>query len=252
MEVKRTIKQFVRGTLASAGLEVHRKKPDVPKDMDTKFVPTWELAKPFTMTPVTRGYALFSAINHIVDSKISGCVIECGVWRGGSSMVAARTLLDRGETRDFYLFDTYAGMSEPTEHDVRSTGEVAAGKWSELQTDDVNQWCYASVDDVKANMARTGYPDDKIQYVVGKVEDTLPKTTIGDIAILRLDTDWYESTRVELELLYPKLVSGGVLILDDYGVWDGARKAVDDYFDALDSKPLLFRVDDSCRVAVKV
>jgi len=108
--------------------------------------------------------------------------------------------------------------------------------------------CYSPLEEVKRNMEATGYPPAQISYIKGKVEDTLPAEAPAQIAVLRLDTDWYESTRHELVHLYPRLSPGGVLIIDDYGYWTGARKAVDEYFrDSL----FLGRIDDTGRIAIK-
>lgn len=91
-----------------------------------------------------------------------------------------------------------------------------------------------------------------LEFVIGPVEETLITKVPERIALLRLDTDWYESTRAELEYLYPRLVVGGVLIVDDYGHWKGARKAVDEYFAALgNDAPLLNRLDYTGRMAVR-
>jgi hypothetical protein len=97
----------------------------------------------------------------------------------------------------------------------------------------------------------TGYPADRLHLVQGKVEDTLPGAAPARIALLRLDTDWYESTRHELVHLYPRLVPNGVLIIDDYGDWVGAKEAVDEYFAAQPFQPFLSRMDHTGRLAIK-
>lgn len=104
---------------------------------------------------------------------------------------------------------------------------------------------------VRANMQSTGYPSEKIHFVQGDVAHTLGVTETGPLALVRLDTDWYASTRQELEAFYPRLVSGGVLIIDDYGSWAGARKAVDEFIAERSLPILLTRVDGSMRLAVK-
>ena len=101
----------------------------------------------------------------------------------------------------------------------------------------------------KPTLAETAYP--RVEFVQGRVENTLPAAAPPEIAVLRLDTDWYESTRHELEHLYPRLVDGGVLIVDDYGYWQGARQAVDEYFGETGEAILLNRIDDTGRIAVK-
>ena len=113
-------------------------------------------------------------------------------------------------------------------------------------------WAVAGLDDVRANMLATGYPQELVHYVKGPVESTIPGSAPhGPIALLRLDTDWYESTKHELVHLFPLLSEGGVLIIDDYGHWHGARQAVDEYF-AGDCRPFyLHRIDYTGRLLVK-
>ena len=167
-------------------------------------------------------------------------------------MAAAAALLDAGDDeRDLYCYDTFEGMSPPTSVDVSYEGEPAA-KLLARDPKGTGLWCYASQQDVAANLARTGYPSHRIHLIAGRVEDTIPsQLPPGPIALLRLDTDWYESTRHELEHLYPRLVSGGVFIADDYGHWQGAKRAVDAYFTEHPSRIFLHRVDYSARLAIK-
>lgn len=204
-----------------------------------------------TMTSPERIAAVCDAVRYVTQARIPGAYVECGVWRGGSSMAAALALLDiRSTERDLYLFDTFEGMTAPSRHDLRTSDCEAAETLLDASSDVDKIWCRASIEDVAANMAATGYPAERVKLCKGKVEDTLPTLAPDQIAVLRLDTDWYESTRHELEQLYPRLAVGGVLIIDDYGYWAGARKAVDEYF--ADKPLLLGRIDQTGRIAVKV
>jgi O-methyltransferase len=226
-------------------------RPEAPDDMGPEFRRLADQASPFTMTSVERMYALYQAVRYINDAQISGDLVECGVWRGGSAMLAALTLKRLGDTtRRLWLYDTYEGMPPPGDADVRWDGRHAA----ETLAADVRQpgannyWAYATLSDVQANLSSTGYPN--VEYVVGKVEETIPDRMPANISLLRLDTDWYESTLHELEQLYPRLSPRGVLIIDDYGWWRGARRATDEYF--ADQPLLLSRIDFSgARIAVK-
>lgn len=203
--------------------------------------------KPYTMTGIERIACLMNAVTYICDNKIAGDIAECGVWRGGSMMTVALTLLSQNDTsRNLYLYDTFEGMSEPTQFDKSFDG-VAAQTQMEQET---GKWCYASIEDVRQNVLSTGYPEEKIHLVKGKVEDTIPQTTAENLALLRLDTDWYESTKHELIHLYPRLAAEGVLIIDDYGHWQGARKAVDEYFAEQKRKIYLHRIDYTGRIVV--
>jgi hypothetical protein len=211
--------------------------------------------KPFTATSPERIIGLVNAVKYISHNRIEGDFVECGVWRGGSMMAAMLTLVQLGDTlRHFYLYDTYEGMTPPTDKDVtydhtRATELLAMTK-KDKEGD--SYWCVAGLNDVQRNIFSTGYPKDKIHFVKGRVEDTLPATMPNQIALLRLDTDWYESTYHELTHLYPLLSPNGVLILDDYGFWQGCQKAVDDYFAKQTFVPLLSKLDFSGRLALKV
>jgi hypothetical protein len=201
----------------------------------------------FSMTSPERLTAVVDAMHYVDARGIPGAFVECGVWKGGSAMAA---MLASKKDRDFYLYDTYEGMSEPTAADVSIDGNAAADLLASANKSEL-VWARSGVDEVRENIASTGYPPHRIHFVQGKVEDTIPETIPDEIAILRLDTDWYESTAHELEHLYPRLAVGGVLIIDDYGHWQGARRAVDEYF-AGDKAILLHRLDYTGRMTLKV
>ncbi len=210
--------------------------------------------KPYTMTSSERLWSLVNAVRYIVDEQIPGDFAECGVWRGGSVMAMALELarLDAADRR-IWLYDTFSGMTQPTTADVEAgTGASAEDLMSTTDVGDGNNvWAHASRADVEANLATTGYPADKLLYVEGDVAVTLRESVPDTIALLRLDTDWYESTRLGLEVLYPRLVVGGVCILDDYGHWQGARTAVDEYFAVQGVRPFMHPIDYSGRLFVK-
>jgi O-methyltransferase len=225
----------------------------LPADFDKDVVDTYNTVKPYTMTTPERIASLCNAVKYLVDNKIEGDFVECGVWRGGSTMAAIDTLLKAGDkSREIYLYDTYEGMSEPTEHDKVFTGTGAEELMNTTDKNDpTSVWCYSTIDEVQKNVGSLNYPAGKVHFVKGKVEDSIPQTLPGKIALLRLDTDWYESTAHELKHLYPLLVPGGVIIIDDYGHWEGARKAVDEYIAAEKLPLLLNRIDYTGRIGIK-
>lgn len=228
--------------------ERNRRLADLPQEIRR----TVDQAQPYTLTTPERLASLCLAVEHVVKANVPGAFVECGVWKGGSTMAAAWSFrrLNRQDV-DLYLFDTFEGMSEPGEEDVYAESGVKAKQWmdgSERAEDNV--WVYAPIDLVRRNLAFTQYPTERLHFIKGKVEDTLPDSAPEQIAILRLDTDWYASTKHELLHLYPRLSKGGILIIDDYGDWQGARKAVDEYFAEQDSKPFLMRID-AARILVK-
>ena len=145
-------------------------------------------------------------------------------------------------------------MTLPTNEDIEKETGIKGGDLLEnieKNTDKYNMWAYAPEDIVRKNMESTKYPSDKIKYIRGKVEDTLNETKPESIALLRLDTDWYESTKAEMDALYPLIAKGGVLIIDDYGHFEGARKAIDEYFDSVKEQPLMHRIDYTGRMIIK-
>jgi O-methyltransferase len=228
-----------------------KKRPPLPKDYDEEARQIIRAVRPFTMTDPDKLFALIQSIRYVVRHSIEGDVVECGVWRGGSMMAAARTLIAAGDTsRDLFLFDTFEGMPPPSQADVRHDGRPASELLANANPDTSWVWAVAQLDDVRERFASLPYPDPRVHFVKGKVEDTIPESAPDRIAVLRLDTDWYESTAHELEHLYPRLVPGGVLLLDDYGYWEGARRAVDEYLERTGERLLLNRMA-SGRVAVK-
>jgi O-methyltransferase len=247
------IEKVIRRLASRVGYEVRRRAPAAPPpDLEVEFLAHHEACKPYTRTSVERMYALYQATQYIVRAGVPGSVVECGVWRGGSAMLAAMTLAacdDRA--RELWLYDTYEGMSAPSDHDRDWRGISAAELMKQGEANkETSVWCYSSLDEVRANMARTGYPADRLRFIKGKVEDSLPGEAPAQIALLRLDTDFYESTYHELTHLYPRLAPGGVLIIDDYGHWAGARKATDQYFAQLGQPLLLQRIDYTGRMAI--
>ena len=214
---------------------------------------TVRFVQPYTMTSPQRIRALCSAVRYIESAAIEGAVVECGVWRGGSMMAVARTLSNiSAANRDLYLFDTFEGMTEPGPHDVAITGETAKCLLEQgARTEEDLVWCYAPGERVAEALALTKYPKRLIHLIPGRVEQTLVTAAPKHIALLRLDTDWYESTRYEMEILFPRLRRGGVLIIDDYGHWQGARRAVDEYVNGHQIKLLLHPIDYTGRIGVK-
>ena len=142
-------------------------------------------------------------------------------------------------------------MPEPGEHDIGRHGTAAIGKYRQLRKGDVSGWINIPLETVKRNVARTGYPDDRLHFVPGKVEETLPREAPDKVALLRLDTDWYESTKVEMDVLFERLAEGGLIIIDDYYRWQGSRKAVDDYIHDNAIRIFWSRIDDHSVIGVK-
>jgi O-methyltransferase len=236
-------------------LQTHQQMMAGIKDTDPRFQELYEKCRPYTMTSVEALYALYKSVEYIVASNLAGDFAETGVWRGGSCMLIAETLLAFGDSsRRIFLFDTFEGHPRPdAEKDVDLWGNRAIDEWHRLVGEDNHgTWAYVSLDEVRENLARTGYPADKLVFVKGMVENTLGTVRAMDkLALLRLDTDWYASTKASLQHLYPRLGDGGVLIIDDYGHCKGSQQAADEYLAISDEQILLTRVDYTCRLAIK-
>jgi O-methyltransferase len=199
-----------------------------------------------------RLFATIMACKYVVEHNIGGDFVECGVWRGGNSILAAEVFRSLHSGKNVWLFDTFAGMTEPTDADINVRGERAEVKFRATQRNNGSDWCYSPIEEVQANFAAVGLLGPQVRFVKGDVARTLAgsEELPTSIAVLRLDTDWYESTRLELEILYPRLAPGGILIVDDYGHWGGARKAVDEYFSQR-LRPFLQYIDQTARIGVK-
>ena len=249
--VRRRLSHLIDGLLDRRGWELRRSPGVEHPDLEPDFVALYDRCASATMTSIERMYALYQAARYVHSAGVPGDVVECGVWRGGSSMLAALTLDSLGDrTRRLWLYDTFAGMPPPTELDRSLTGEHAAEALERTDAVGEGTRAVARLGEVRANLASTGYPSDQLRFVQGMVEDTIPTVAPEQISILRLDTDWYESTRHELRHLWPRLSPGGVLIIDDYGHWLGARRALDEFLATVEPV-LLQRIDYTGRLAVK-
>jgi O-methyltransferase len=255
----RRVPERMRRLRARVHGESYRTAPDTALDS----LADWERlivdeARPHTMTSPLRIVATIDAVAYVLSRDVPGAFVECGVWRGGSVLAMIRTLQSKGiDDRDVYLFDTFEGMTRPTERDTSPYGEPALEVWTASEEGRTAPWHglfspdVFNIDAVRSLMLGTGYPESHIHLVKGKVEDTVPDAAPSSIALLRLDTDWYDSTWHELNNLYPRVSSGGVLMIDDYGHWDGCRAAVDRYFQEVEAPIFLSRIDYSGRVGVK-
>ena len=249
------MKNIIRGIFRRAGFDIIRYRPHrehvAIRDMTDREIKIVQSVRPYTLTSEERIAALMNAVGYIVEHNIPGDIAECGVWRGGSMMAVALALMHYGDpNRHLYLYDTFDGMSLPTTHDRNYQG-LSAQSQLERDPEGTGIWCRSPIEDVRANVLSTGYPAERLHFIQGKVEDTLPSIRPECLSILRLDTDWYESTKHELVHLFPLLDPRGLLVIDDYGHWQGARKAVDEYVAERKLDLYLHRVDYTCRVGVR-
>ena len=235
--------------------ETEKANLEYPDISDAFFAEIILQVRPHTLTlgiGVEAAWALYRSIEYIVRNKIPGDIVECGVWSGGSILLAALALKHFGDTtRRIHLYDTFTGMPKPDAIDRRWDGVPALPTWEHSQQNG-RRWGYGGTQDhVRRVVSSSGYPQENFVFVEGMVEDTLPATVPDTISLLRLDTDFYSSTYHELVHLYPLLSIGGILIIDDYGAFQGAKIATDQFIEERKLPLFLSRVDVGVRLAVK-
>ena len=202
-----------------------------------------------------------NAIKYILENNIEGALVECGVMAGDQECTWINELQKSNVTRDIYLYDTFEGMVEPSEHDYTAgtailyymNKDMVYESWKKQQlNENTNEWCYCPLSIVQNKLEHTGYPKEKIHYIVGDVMETLKnQSNIPEkIALLRLDTDWYESSKYELEQMYDNVVKGGVIVFDDYYHWNGQRKATDEFFESRNIQPEIMNFHDGKTAAM--
>jgi tetratricopeptide (TPR) repeat protein len=200
---------------------------------------------------------LIRSVGHVLRNSIPGAFVECGTFQGGNAVVIIRTLLNAGVTdRDIYLYDTFEGFPKPEAIDYEYHVGPALETWQKFkdegdESEEASSWLKYPLEKVQERVLALGYPKDRLHFIKGLVENTLPGVAPEKIALLRLDTDFYRSTRHELIHLYPRLQHGGILIIDDYGALEGARIATDEYLKEHDIPYFPARIDEHVRIGVK-
>ena len=252
--MKQLVTRPIRGLLRRMGYERAGREDQTsrwafPPDFDPDLIELCEAVRPYTLTSPERIAALRDAVRYVVRAEVPGAIVECGVWRGGSMLVVLRTLLELGvDDRDLHLFDTFTHMPFPGPEDVDLFGTPAADAYEAASA--AEAFRYLPLEEVRAVLEATGYPPERLHFVPGLIEDTIPAAAPEHIALCRLDTDWYRSTAHEMAHLYPRVSPRGVLLIDDYGNFMGARKAVDEYFAAHGPPVLLQRIDFTGRLVI--
>ena len=189
------------------------------------------VVKPNTMVPQGRIVSLDKCLRSVISSNIEGDFVECGTWRGGLAALMLYYLIKNNLSKKLHIFDTFKGMPEPgMKDDAR-----AIAKYNQKRDGEFSDWCRADIDTVKRTLSKVS-PNfrTRCELIEGMVEQTLDQCNISTIALCRVDTDWYESTKKEFEVLYPKISLGGYMIVDDYSDWGGCKLAVDEYLSTLD------------------
>ena len=256
MKVIIMIKKVIIYVIQKLGYDIiyyRDKENNFPLDFESRHIEIIKKVAPYTLTGPVRIHALIESVQYILRNDIKGDFLECGVYKAGSMMTIALTLMKEGvRDRELYLFDTFDMVPAAGEKDENIHGIPASIRFSKISDSSVNSNVpTASLEEAKQAMALTGYPMDKIHFIKGLVENTIPEKAPKSIALLRLDTDWYQSTIHEMNNLYPKVTPKGILIVDDYGYYKGSREAVDEFFQKNKLMPLLHRIDFSGRLIIK-
>ena len=247
-KAKLRLKVFIQKKLGiTISRHVPRGSESFPTSVDPEFVRVYRLYCQYSMVPWKPLYWSWLAARHVSLHQIPGAVVECGVYRGGCSII-----MGTAHNREAWLYDTFSGMSEPGEFDYKGEKKGdrfdAKQRFISAQKDGYVDWVYSSFEDVLKAVQNSEIDESRFRFIKGKVEDTIPKQVPDTISLLRLDTDFYESTRHELKYLYPRLSSGGILIVDDYGSWAGSRKAVNEFLESLPLKPLMLPEGSSSNI----
>ena len=253
------IAKLINLLLKRFGLKIKRFTPsgEVFTAMDASSVDLkiYQSVSSFTLADPDPILSLIQSVRYVIENKTEGDFVECGTWRGGCAMAIALTLLDLGVTnRVIWVYDTFTGMTEPSALDFvndkhRTSGKELLQKYNSLTTE--SDWERVSLEGVRQSLISTGYPIQNFRLVKGSVLDTLDLDLPEVVCLLRLDTDWYDSTKKELEVIYPKLSEGGVCIVDDYGAWAGSKQAVDEYFSWNPPRPLFHVTNWTVRTWIK-
>lgn len=197
------------------------------------------IVRPYSMTSAERMNCLFDSLEYVRKNNIQGDYVECGVWKGGNILGMMKYLEYHDNVENnIWLYDTFCGMTAPEEIDVDLMDNKAKDILGEV-------FCLSSLEEVEQALTESNYPKEKIKYVIGDVCETLkdPKNIPEKISLLRLDTDWYNSTMMELMVLWDKLEIGAPCIIDDYGHWRGCRKATDEFLASLSCSHQIEQID---------
>jgi hypothetical protein len=223
-------------------------EPSVDEEVH-RFVPAFTehyiQSNAVSMLPAARMDNLEWCIRTAIENKIPGDLIETGVWRGGATILMRALLKSCGVTdRTVWVADSFEGLPEP---DAAKFPTEARGFHGAVITKSYGRFA-ASIEDVQANFRAFSLLDDQVRFLKGWFKDTLPHAPIKQLAVMRLDGDYYESTMDALNALYDKLSIGGYVIIDDYAedLWTNCRQAVDEFRASRGIVDELVRVDSKC------
>jgi hypothetical protein len=198
-----------------------------------------------SMIPLARFDNIRNCIESILRSGIPGDLIETGAWRGGATIFMRGVLKAYGvDDRIVWVADSFEGLPAPDPDLFPLEAKVQSGPVIQKSYHNLA----VGLEEVKRNFLAYGLLDDQVRFLKGWFKDTLPNAPIGTLSLMRLDGDFYESTRDGLNSLYDRLSVGGYVIIDDYGEdsWTYCRKAVDEFRSERGIQDPLITVDSKC------
>ena len=213
------------------------------KVVDPTFIKYYQKIRKNTMLSTEALYDLWWSVKYICKNELNGDIIEFGVWRGGALELIAYALNEYQGSNRIIGFDTFEGHPEPGKDEVDIWGNNMQKKFKEEK---VGKWAYANYEYVLSNLNNV-YKN--VQLYKGLVDESIDENKVSNIAILRLDMDWYKPTKIVLQKFYNKILKGGLLIIDDYGHHSGARQAVDEFIRENNLNLNFRHVNYSCIVA---
>ena len=249
--LKSLLKKIDYNLIKNEPFQLNKEFPELNKFEEELF----KISSKFTMTSNERLFALMKSIEFIIKNNVRGDFVECGVWRGGNLIIFQKFIENYNLQKKIFAYDTFEGMSEPEELDKTFDGQSSIELLKKLNKKKVNRKDNILIAECSEEQVIHNFKQNVNKYdlkcIKGKVEETLlnANNLPSKISLLRLDTDWHASTKIELEILYPLLEKNGILIIDDYGYWQGARKAVDEYF--IDKNVTMFKIDFTGRMIIK-
>ncbi len=247
--------KLIRSIVRAFNIDIVKYRSGYLQDFEPHHKRIWEKTSSYSLLNKGKLFTIINAVDYLEKSAIKGDFVQTGVYQGGSVMMVLFRLKElKSVSRSFFLYDTYEGMPEPTKYDVSFFGQKAIKKYNKVKLGKSSvgsNWVNASLEEVKKNIKLANYPLNKLHFIKGKIEDTIPKTIPKKIAFLHLDTDFYESTKHSLQYLYDLVVPGGIVIFDDYFHWQGCKKAIDEFIEKRKEPIFLNRIDYSSRLIVK-
>ncbi|MBN2035538.1 MAG: class I SAM-dependent methyltransferase [Chitinispirillaceae bacterium] len=255
----RMIKKIMNALLSPLHLTIGRRLPGgllIDPARQHLFEYAYRTVRSNTMLNRQRLSLLFELAEHCTKASVTGSFVECGVWKGGAAGMICCALQNTTQYRDLHLFDVFDDIGEPDwridgERAIREAGgkERAQGRLQPLKGIYNRVGGHGTEEACRVLLEQgIGWPSERIHVHQGWFQEILPRVSIeiGPIALLHLDADWYASTKICLDTLYDRVSKGGCVVIDDYGGYDGCRKAVDEFLVNRRLQPFRNHVDEEC------